>query len=1409
MSLNRTKILDVVKKVISTNSRNLGKVLKEKFGLSFADATQPQFITGEGKKANQQITPNFFKYGKVKDAQGREVDGWITQQKEMFSFIEGKEPTIRETKNEIILTFTDKNRVPIDKSVQDKMAETGMPPVKTVKPKLTLKFTKLESEKPRKADELTTIGARSYDFIVKMHKELHKKGVDPEYVDNPVWTRKGDKLVWEGENRRYEVGIKSDELASSLKEGAEVRLSEDFLSKELSKENIAGIIGLVYKTGVTKKQLTKEGISNDNINKIEQRADRTSTKEINSIADKVKANETKETRIEEPTTPSKDTGEKVRTVGEEKPTEKPPQDLEKRQIFFSENIAEVQRGRAETAMEQLQMKAGGGQLSYVVEPLGDIIHRIYGNRGKLRRHAWSATKEKIDKVLSSLKSGYRFGKEVNENSIVNAKNKKISIEEYQKQVDSKMKEYIDAHKELPVYNEVQKLVQDAVIAFGNKNYNKTIKNLETLKKYMGKGFESWEKRIYEVEGSKKPSVEKPPSQKTIKPEEAKGKQGSAAKNIARTMAKLEKNKNAIENKEGIYANMPEAQRQVQLDIVKELIKNEVQKGKDNGIEFNISLGIPTPKQLKQMGKFWKDVFKNLTGFSEKEISGLRTQMSIMQDKREKGEFDVKEEKVEPPPQEKPLKKKAKEIQDDLKDIKIKDKYAGSVNLEKQKISNELKQVEIDLAKISPKRTKTWIETGEEAKEILSNYESIAKVFKKIKNQEGLTEAETDAVRQVNVNALVRFKQIAEDITARGGTKTEKEIEMITYYEDVFKLTSNAASTAGRVLNIYKKDVSPNRLAKAFAKLGRKLNERELKEFKKLNFENPLEVERFINKLGDPKLRDYVYEYWYNSILSGIPTHLVNVSSNTLWGMFQVPHRALSGSIDAMISGLTGKQRQVFMNEVFPLLAGYKSGFKPGAKRALETVKTGETPIGFDTKWEMELGSIISAYERSPHKTLRKIAPLISAPTRGLRAMDVWANSIAFDGQIKAVIRREGQKRGLKGKELKEFEEKYNNDPTVEMINEAKDFAKYSTFTDDPGNFSAWIMKGRDKVWGGRFIVPFVRTVGNLTKRGVEMTPGVGLIRRKEYFKRQPASEIIAKQIEGSILALYMLHKFDLGEVTGSAPDNESEREAFYRQGKKAWSIRIGDSWVQYRRIEPFNTVLAMSSIAYENLLNAEDDKTTTEIFGNMVESILENLIDSSYMQGVQNIFDRHGRRKGMVERQVASFVPYSSFWRSINRSYEVLTEGEAKYRESRDLTGAFAQVIPGLSKNKPAKLTVWGEEVILEGGVLRQWLPYKWSKETDDPLEKELEKLGIYPGFPGKYVTINKKEVEFPDDFYRDYLMTFGKAAKEKMTKKIESESYQKRKPESKIKILEKLMGKIRSSQLRKAKREYKKKYMK
>jgi len=73
------------------------------------------------------------------------------------------------------------------------------------------------------------------------------------------------------------------------------------------------------------------------------------------------------------------------------------------------------------------------------------------------------------------------------------------------------------------------------------------------------------------------------------------------------------------------------------------------------------------------------------------------------------------------------------------------------------------------------------------------------------------------------------------------------------------------------LNILKRDVAETSIARALSRIKRSMNEREWKEFNELNMDNPLEVARFIRRLGDPLLMDYVYEYWFNAILSGIPS----------------------------------------------------------------------------------------------------------------------------------------------------------------------------------------------------------------------------------------------------------------------------------------------------------------------------------------------------------------------------------------------------------------------------------------------------------------------------------------------------------------------------------------------------------
>lgn len=722
-------------------------------------------------------------------------------------------------------------------------------------------------------------------------------------------------------------------------------------------------------------------------------------------------------------------------------------------------------------------------------------------------------------------------------------------------------------------------------------------------------------------------------------------------------------------------------------------------------------------------------------------------------------------------------------------------YARSVNLNYQDLPDEVKEIEREAAKVRGKTVQTWDETGALSEEIRRDYIKSAKLLKKAKASGGLTAAEIDAIRQINVNAVKRLHEIAQLSPERFAEEFKK------YEEEVFTAMANASSEVGRALNIHKKHVAVNRLAETIAKLERGLNERELEEFRQLNLDNPIEVLQFIKRVGDPRLRDYFYEFWYNSLLSGISTHLVNTITNTIWALYQIPHRALKGALDRFISRLRGRKREIFVREIVPMMAGYMTGFIKGKERAIYMIKTGKSRH-FETKWHLDIGTAtMSAFERSPYKPLRALAPYISFPTRVLRAMDIWANSIAMDGQLRALARREGLKKGLSGKELEEFERKLLENPTEKMLEEAAEFARHSTFMDDPDQFTRWVIRGREMIPGARIVVPFVNTVSNLLKRGLEFTPGIGAAYMR--YGGKGWAEIVAKQIEGSILTLYILYKIDRGEITGPAPEDKAEREAFYRMGKLPWSIKIGDTWYSYRRLEPFSTPIAMVSILYEQLKHAEDDDTAAEIFMKTVEGVVEYILDSSFMQGVSNIFDRYGRRKAFVRRFIASLVPYSSFWRSINRAYEAAVEGEAKLRDTSTLRGALSQTLPFGTTLAEPRLNVWGEEIVLPGGPLRQWLPYKWSAETDDPLENELWRLEIYPGMPSPNITIRGEKVRLPEKVYREYVQSFGKRLHSYLSEAIKKRPYLQKSDSEKKEYIEKVIRKIREAELKRVKKRY------
>ena len=693
------------------------------------------------------------------------------------------------------------------------------------------------------------------------------------------------------------------------------------------------------------------------------------------------------------------------------------------------------------------------------------------------------------------------------------------------------------------------------------------------------------------------------------------------------------------------------------------------------------------------------------------------------------------------------------------------KYAGSVNLERQNISDAAKQVELEMfEKYGTKTTVSHKETVKKAEKIIAGFkkdpEHYAERIAKIKAGQTPTIEEGVAHRILNAKDMEGFVKMAEGVEAGTTSKEALAKAQESLRDKYINVNQPYAAESGRRLSSFNIEVGKNKALEAIAKLTKPINKRQLKDLKNVDWDNPDSIKQFTKNLDDPKLREYFYEYWYNSILSGIPTHVVNTVSNTAWQLWQLPHRALTSGVDKVVSTLSGKARTRFINEMVPMFAGMKTGAKRGIGKAYEVVTKGKIQEA-ESKWALEIGSSLGAWERSPNAAVRGVGKFLTIPTKALRGMDVLANSIAYDSQLNALARRSANLKGMTKATRGAFEDTFRKNPPDWAHKEAMEYAKYSTFMDDPGWFSTAIIKLRNKVPGGRLVIPFVNTIGNLFKRGIEMTPGLGLT----LAKGQNPSEVIAKQIEGATIGLWTLAMIADDRITGSAPTAENEREAFYRQGKKAWSIKVGDEWYQYRRIEPFNTIIASVTVAYDAIRNAKDDDTAIEIFGVMTNDLKNNLIDSGYLQGVTNILNRHGSLKGMEKRLATSLVPYSGFLQSINKSVEALKTGSAKLRDTSTWEGAFSRVIPGLNEKAKPKLDVWGNEIVLEGGMFRQWLPYRWSTEKKDITEDSLETLGVYPGRPSDTFKYKDETIKMDEDIYRDYCLVYGSKAKERLDK--------------------------------------------
>lgn len=547
---------------------------------------------------------------------------------------------------------------------------------------------------------------------------------------------------------------------------------------------------------------------------------------------------------------------------------------------------------------------------------------------------------------------------------------------------------------------------------------------------------------------------------------------------------------------------------------------------------------------------------------------------------------------------------------------------------------------------------------------------------------------------------------------------------------VQRVFAGARTEAGRTLRVLREALQeaevradPTGYDRALEAIGGRANAEQLvRRLVEINARNvpdavkASDTYRFLRQVDEPGFFERVQEVWINSILSNPITNIVNGLSNTAMALTQPVTRFVAAGVDAAGAAIGRRPREIFFSEAGASAVGALRGIPDGARKAFHILKNGHSLE--DVQRFVETGRLGRAQAIGG-----PVGAAINLPTRGLGAMDALFKTMGQQSELYALAARQASKEGLRGAEWSRRTAELIASPTKEMWDAALRQGKYVTFQSDPDRFTRQVMQLRNVAVPGtslqpvRFVIPFIQTPTNLAKRGLEYSPA-GFLRAIPTSGAERSMAIARAAIGTSVLAFFA-PKFVSGEITASAPLSQAERDEFFRQGKQPYSVKIGDEWIEFRRLEPAFTQLRWMASIYDTF--QKTGQTDGATFGKLMGAVMDSVRDATYLQGIENLMnamedpERFGDR--FLSRTASGLVPYSGLLRGVAQTTDPY------YRKPEGPIENIAAALPGLSQNVPAIQDAFGRDV--ERGPLDQGIgalvdPRRSSKETTDKVEREL-----------------------------------------------------------------------------------------
>lgn len=606
--------------------------------------------------------------------------------------------------------------------------------------------------------------------------------------------------------------------------------------------------------------------------------------------------------------------------------------------------------------------------------------------------------------------------------------------------------------------------------------------------------------------------------------------------------------------------------------------------------------------------------------------------------------------------------------------------------------------------------------------------------------------------------------------------TDEEIMIKVLQEQTIKLRKleiinfGIGSEAGRSLQALKQDVPAvdQKLRTLYARIKNRPKAEQqaiIELIGKIDLENPREFLSVLNDLDKPKglkdrtgrFIDAFAEYATAVKLWSLPTHIVNFFGNTL-----------RQSIDIGIKGVVSPET------IFADLAGAKFGLSKGIKNALDAI-TNEGNARKLSKFVEETGKMPAIKGKK--------GEIVRLPFRFLSASDEIFYSTAYNRALFREAKRSGR-------DMKEFLQ----NPPLKSIEFAVKEAKRNTFQEEMGRFMKQLNNLRDpsnfdtipaklSALVGKLFVPFMKTPNNIYKQAIDFSPigfakNAGKIAKGDELGRT----LLAESILGTALTFYMLGLVEEGKITGSAPKNENERNTWLLNNQEN-SIKIGNTWHSYSRIDPIGIPISIAVDAYNNF--------NQESYLALFNAITSNLKDKTFTKGFKDLTDLISgedweRKRAFNNTVLGATIPtgVGALARAIdpvNRD----TKGQGIKAEAE-------KRIPFLSKNLPAKVDVLGDEITRDQEGFETILNPIFKKEEIKNPEKraiieEWDRVGYSTGlpYPSRGFSYKGEQIDFSPQEYESFSKEFGKNFRENMVELIRKPEYQSAPLEDQIEKIE------------------------